>query len=271
MDSTTGLPGKQPLGNTTLAASSKQHSADTRRRVALIFWVMGFTLLLVASVIVHFHPAPWPFDLQATITLQHLPLPSWLSTAIVWASLVDDVLPSIISFSVCFVALALIGAFVWRRGGSPIPWLVTALFISLGAGAMNGLDGLIGLIVARPRPSSPLIHVYMPVAVHSFPSGHVENDVVFLGFMLYLSLSKPVNRWRYRWLLIPLQLYAVLNILLIGYSRVVEGSHWLTDVVGGYLAGALWLVLLIVVYHWALDRLTTWYAKRLLAQSAQIQ
>jgi membrane-associated phospholipid phosphatase len=52
---------------------------------------------------------------------------------------------------------------------------------------------------------------------------------------------------------------------------VVEGSHWLTDVVGGYLAGALWLVLLIVVYHWALDRLTTWYAKRLLAQSAQIQ
>jgi membrane-associated phospholipid phosphatase len=111
----------------------------------------------------------------------------------------------------------------------------------------------------------------MPVAVHSFPSGHVENDVVFLGFMLYLSLSKPVNRWRYRWLLIPLQLYAVLNILLIGYSRVVEGSHWLTDVVGGYLAGALWLVLLIVVYHWALDRLTTWHAKRLLEQSTQIQ
>lgn len=270
MDGTTGLPGKQPLGEAGLAANSKQ-SADTRRRVALIFWVMGFTLLLVASVIVHFHPAPWPLDLQATITLQHLSLPFWLDTAIVWASLVDNVLPSIISFSVCFVVLALIGVFVWRRGGSPIPWLVSAFFISLGAGAMNGLDGLIGLIVARPRPSSPLVHVYMPEAVHSFPSGHVENDVVFLGFLLYLSLSKPVSQWRYRWLLIPLQLYAVLNILLIGYSRVVEGSHWLTDVVGGYLAGALWLVLLIAVYHWALDRLTTWHAKRLLEQSTQIQ
>jgi undecaprenyl-diphosphatase len=271
MDSTTGLPGKQPLGNTTFAASSKQQRTDTRRRVAFIFWVMGFTLLLLASVIVHFHPAPWPFDLQATITLQHFSLPFWLSTPIVWASIVDNVLPSIISFSVCFVGLTLIGAFVWRRGGSPIPWVATAFFISLGAGAMNGLNGLISLIVSRPRPSSPLIHVYMPVAVHSFPSGHVENDVVFLGFMLYLSLSKPVNRWRYRWLLIPLQLYAVLNILLIGYSRVVEGSHWLTDVAGGYLSGVLWLVLLIIVYRWALGRLTTWYAQRQMEQSAQIQ
>ena len=31
-----------------------------------------------------------------------------------------------------------------------------------------------------------------------------------------------------------------LNILFIGYSRVLEGSHWLDDALAGYLAGALW-------------------------------
>jgi membrane-associated phospholipid phosphatase len=259
------------MHTTALAGSSKRQSAQTRRRVAISFWAMGFALLLVAVVIVRFHPGPWPFDLQATIALQHLSLPLWLSAPIEWASLVDNILPSIISFSVCFAALTLIGALVWRKGGSPIPWLVTAFFVSIGAGAMNALDGLIGLIVARPRPSSPLIHVYMPVPVHSFPSVHVENDVVFLGFLLYLSLTEPVSRWHYRWPLFPLQLYAVLNILLIGYSRVVEGSHWLTDALGGYLAGVLWLVLLIVVYRWALARLTAWYAGGHLHHSAQIQ
>ena len=135
---------------------------------------------------------------------------------------------------------------------------------------MNGLDGLIALIVARPRPSPRLIHVYMPVPVHSFPSGHVENDVVYYGFLLYLSLSKPVSRWRYRWLLIPFQVYAALNILLIGFSRVYEGSHWSTDVLGGYLSGALFLVLIIVLYRWSLDRMTTWYDKRQAEKSISI-
>jgi len=111
-----------------------------------------------------------------------------------WVSNVDNVLPSLISYVAWFVGLSLIGVVAWRRGRSPIPWFVTAIFVSLVPGIMNGLDGLIALIVARPRPSPRLIHVYMPVPVHSFPSGHVENDVVYYGFLLYLSLSKPVSR-----------------------------------------------------------------------------
>jgi membrane-associated phospholipid phosphatase len=169
------------------------------------------------------------------------------------------------------VGLSLIGVIAWRRGRSPIPWFVTAIFVSLVPGIMNALDGLIALIVARPRPSPRLIHVYMPVPVHSFPSGHVENDVVYYGFLLYLSLSKPVSQWRYRWLLIPFQVYAALNILLIGFSRVYEGSHWLTDVSGGYLSGALFLVLVIVLYRWTLDRTTKWYDKRQAEKSKSMQ
>jgi len=52
---------------------------------------------------------------------------------------------------------------------------------------------------------------------------------------------------------------------------VLEGSHWLTDALAGYLAGALWLALLIFLYRWTLDKLNTWYAKRLLEKSTQNQ
>ena len=273
MGGTTDLPGKQTPDGTTVAGGVKQQDAvQTRRRIVLSLWILGFMLLAAASVIVHLHPAPWPFDLQTTITLQNLQLPSWVSTLIVWVSIVDNPRPTEISYVAWLVVLSLIGVVVWRRGGSPIPWFVTAIFLSLGVAAMAGLDRIIANLVARPRPSSPLIHVYMPEpGIPSFPSGHVENDVVYYGFLLYLSLTKPVSEWRYRWILIPFQLYAVLNILLIGFSRVLEGSHWLTDALAGYLAGALWLVLLIFLYRWTLDRLTKWYAKRVAEKAAQAQ
>ena len=273
MGGTTDLPGKQTPDGTTVAGGVKQQDAvQTRRRIVLSLWILGFMLLAAASVIVRLHPAPWPFDLQTTITLQNLQLPSWVSTLIVWVSIVDNPRPTEISYVAWLVVLSLIGVVVWRRGGSPIPWFVTAIFLSLGVAAMAGLDRIIANLVARPRPSSPLIHVYMPEpGIPSFPSGHVENDVVYYGFLLYLSLTKPVSEWRYRWILIPFQLYAVLNILLIGFSRVLEGSHWLTDALAGYLAGALWLVLLIFLYRWTLDRLTKWYAKRVAEKAAQAQ
>jgi undecaprenyl-diphosphatase len=275
MDNTTDLPGKQTLDSTTLAAGSKQQdvrAAQTRRRVRRTLWVVGLIALLAASVIVRFHAAPWPFEVQTTTTMQQLQLWPWLSTPIVWASIVDDPIPSAAGFIAWFVVLSLIGVIVWRKGGSPIPWFVTAIFISFGTGLMDGLNSIIGFLVARPRPTSPPIHVLMPErGIPSFPSGHVENDVVYYGFLLYLSFTEPVSQWRSRWILIPFQLYAALNILFIGYSRVLEGSHWLNDALAGYLAGALWLALLIFLYRWTLDRMTKWYDKRMAEKSAQTQ
>ena len=271
MDNTPDLPGNQSLDGSTLAGGVKRRSAQTRRNGAITLWIIGFIALVGAAVMVRLHPAPWPFDLQTTITLQHLQLPSWVSTSIGWISIVDNVYPQVISPTAWFVVLSLIGVVVWRRGGSPISWFVTAIFLWLGTFVMWILFFLIDFLVARPRPSSPLIHVFLPAPIPSFPSGHVVFAVVYYGFLLYLSLTKPVSQWRYRWILIPFQVYAALNILLIGFSRVYEGSHWLTDALGGYLTGALLLALLIFLYRWTLDRLTTWYEKRHAEKSAQNQ
>ncbi len=271
MDSTPNLPGNHTGDDITLAGGVKGRSARTRRNVAITLWLIGFIALVGASVIVYFHPAPWLIDLQTTITLQHLQLPSWMITSIGWPTMVNDPIPSVSSITIWFVVLLLIGVVAWLRGRSPIPWFVTAIFIWLGTILMWTLFFLIDFIVARPRPSSPLIHVFIPEPIPTFPSGHVIYAVVYYGFLLYLSLTKPVSQWRYRWLLIPFQLFAVLNILLIGYSRVYEGSHWLTDVLGGYLMGALLLALLIFLYRWTLDRLTKRRARRLLEKSAHKQ
>lgn len=234
----------QTRTDTTIASSKHRHIVET------ILWSLGLVILAVASDLVHFHPGPWPFDLQAAHFVQQLPFPSWLVAIIRFFSIYNNPLFEIIAAVLAVIALALFRKFQ------------QAIFIALGTGIANTLDGLLTLVVGRPRPSSQLIHVYLPEPFRSFPSGHVEYCVVFYGFLLYLSFTKPAREWRYRWLLIPVQIYAILNILIVGYSRVEAGAHWLTDVLAGYLSGALMLTALIFLYLWTTNALARRRARK---------
>jgi membrane-associated phospholipid phosphatase len=270
MEDTTGFQGKPTQDVNTLAGGVRQRNAQISRDVAITLWVMGVIILLVASAIILFvHPGPWPFDLQTTVTLQSLQYWPWLLASIDFPSRFNDIIPATIAFALWLAGLLLTGWIFKRRGKSPMLWIVTALFIVFGTlFADLAINGLISRIVNRPRPSPLLIHVYNPETVPSFPSGHVEHTVVYYGFLLYLSFTKPVREWRYHWLLLPLQIFAALNILMIGYSRVEEGSHWLTDALAGYLEGAVALLLLIFVYRWTLKKLEERRAMRLVEQPA---
>lgn len=224
-------------------------------------WAVGFIILVVASVLVKFHPGPYPIDVQTTETLQRLHLWAWLSAAIAFISTLNDPIPSIIALA------------VWLIGLSIFRWFKQALFLVVGSAAADGVDGLVRLFVDRPRPApSPHIpiHVYMPEPFKSYPSGHTEHDVVYYGFLLYLSFTKPVREWRYRWVLIPFQVVAVLAIVAIGYSRIAEGSHWLTDALAGYLVGALMLFVLIWLYRWTTNKLAQRRAKKMAEKSASV-
>ncbi len=222
MEDSTGFQGEPTQDGTTLADGVRQRNAQIYRDVAITLWVMGVIILLVASAIVlFFHPGPWPFDLQTTVTLQSLHYWPWLLASIDFPSRFNDIIPATIAFALWLAGLLLIGWIFKRRGKSPMLWIVTALFIVFGTlFADLAINGLISRLVNRPRPSPLLIHVYNPETVPSFPSGHVEHTVVYYGFLLYLSFTKPVREWRYHWLLLPLQIFAALNILMIGYFRV---------------------------------------------------
>ena len=249
MKNTTNPDGIQAQTTTTTAGGENRRDAHNRHVIETILWCIGFIVLVAASIIVHFHPGPWPFDLQATIFVQHLHLWPWVLACITFVDLFNDPIPATIALVLWLIVLSL------------FRWFQAAIFISFGTAIADGIDGLLSTIVGRPRPNSPLIHVYIPEPFHSFPSGHTEHCVVYYGFLLYLSFTKSVREWRYHWILLPFQVFAVLNILIVGYARVLAGSHWITDALVGYLSGALLLYLLIALYRW-----TTGYLARRRAQ-----
>ncbi len=246
MSETANPKGIQMSTTTTTNDGQNRYALRPRNIVGLTLWIIGFVILMMASGLIHSHPGPWPFDLQTTISVQHLHPWPWVQVCITFVSLFNDPMPATIALALWLIGLSLFRCYQ------------QAIFIAFGTALADGVDGLLSTLVGRPRPSSPLIHVYIPEPFHSFPSGHTEHCVVYYGFLLYLSFTEPVRAWRYHWLFLPLQTFAVLNILLVGYSRVEAGSHWLTDVLGGYLSGTLLLFLLIALYR----RTTGWLAHR---------
>lgn len=102
-------------------------------------------------------------------------------------------------------------------------------FISLGS---LGFAFLLKNLVHRARPVGGLINE----TSFSFPSAHAVISVVFYGFIIYLLLPKIKNKK-----LKALKIFAVsLLILLIGFSRIYLGVHYLSDVLTGYIIGFIW-------------------------------
>jgi undecaprenyl-diphosphatase len=60
--------------------------------------------------------------------------------------------------------------------------------------------------------------------------------------MLAALAAASVPAWRTKVLLWTAGLVVV---GLVGVSRIYLGAHWLTDVLGGWAGGALWLVALL--------------------------
>jgi membrane-associated phospholipid phosphatase len=94
-------------------------------------------------------------------------------------------------------------------------------------------------VIQRPRPVS----IYDGLAEYSFPSGHASMSIVLYGFLAVLLAwgAPPVLRR-------VTSFAAVLLVLLIGFSRVYLGAHWLSDVLAGLAFGLAWVALLTLVY-----------------------
>jgi undecaprenyl-diphosphatase len=113
-----------------------------------------------------------------------------------------------------------------RRGA-----LLFLVVVSLGALILNGT---MKVLFQRPRPALPWATV---LPDYSFPSGHTMNALVFYVALALIAWSIAGRRVGL------LAVAAAAAIALgVGVSRIYLGYHYLTDVVGGVLAGIAWLL-----------------------------
>lgn len=102
------------------------------------------------------------------------------------------------------------------------------------------LNRILKLIIARPRP--PRLRLVIENG-YSFPSGHSMVSFAFYGFLIYL-INKNLKNKKIKY---PLIILLSLLILLIGISRIYLGVHYVTDVLGGYIIGLIYLIVFIKI------------------------
>ena len=118
---------------------------------------------------------------------------------------------------------------------------VEAIKTALLTASAATVGSFVKSLVNRPRPGSDLVIIQEALVSKSFPSLHVLTFAVFFGYMLYLALYKVQTQWLKIFIAVP----STVLILTIGISRIYLGAHWASDVVGGYLLGAIFLVIAI--------------------------
>lgn len=109
--------------------------------------------------------------------------------------------------------------------------------LAWGVALLGGqaLNFLLKTLFARPRPvfADPVV----VESYYSFPSGHAMFSLIAYGMLAYLIGLYIKNHYAR----IFVVFVATLTIVLIGISRMVLGVHYLSDVVGGFIAGGVWL------------------------------
>ncbi|GAA0315628.1 phosphatase PAP2 family protein [Psychrobacter aestuarii] len=120
------------------------------------------------------------------------------------------------------------------------PYIIVGLLIStIGSTLFSFLSKM---LFARERPTE----ILLTEQTYSFPSGHATISIALYGFIAYIAIRLTSNfAWQVR-----LFSLAVMICVLVGLSRIVLNEHYLSDVLGGFLAGSLWLIVAISVTEW---------------------
>jgi membrane-associated phospholipid phosphatase len=131
------------------------------------------------------------------------------------------------------VALPWFAWMAWRfRSPRPLLMLGTALLV------LNVSVGVVKIAVGRlgPQATSNVYAVFKGGDI--FPSGHTANAVVLYGVIAILATQYGLRLSR------TVIGAAVLVSVTVGLSTIYLATHWLSDVIGGWMAGALVLLAL---------------------------
>lgn len=131
-----------------------------------------------------------------------------------------------------FVTLVALLGFSWRAG------LQVALTVATGSWLNHYLKSLF----QRSRPTNDVLMHY---GGWSFPSAHAALSALTMGCLVLLILrTKWPTKYRH-----PLATLAVVFALLIGFSRLYVGAHFLSDVIGGWALGITVVAFFDALFH----------------------
>jgi undecaprenyl-diphosphatase len=196
--------------------------------ILVLLLISGIALTLAAWAF-----GVFPFDLKVAFALRGENNPAFAAFMTAVSFLGDGWMPVLLVFGVAVVC-----AYKKR-------WLEAAFLIATLSSGI--LAGILKMLVGRQRPPSFTMNpsdIFQSFNQYAYPSGHVLFFVVFFGFVAYLAW-KFLAGWM-RWTAISV---CAILILLIGTSRIYLGEHWVSDVIGSYIIGTFWLIILILLYQ----------------------
>ncbi|MEJ8758617.1 phosphatase PAP2 family protein [Pontibacter sp. H259] len=112
-------------------------------------------------------------------------------------------------------------------------WTIVAFWLVMGGVGLTVQTAK--SFISRARPADV---AYYEVEHFSFPSGHATTIMAlagFLAYLLYRNTQSSLHRKLIVWV-------AAILILLVGFSRIYLGVHFLSDVLAGFILGLLWLL-----------------------------
>ncbi len=224
------------------SAEFEGQPTHVRGQARAAWWasVLASLAALISLAVSAHSSAYFPLDLTVTQALQSRQSPALdaLALGVNWLGYAPQI--AILSGGIC------LGLWAFGRRWEGVIFL-------FGAALEGGAAALIKMLVQRPRPDVPGLHVYQQLGDFAFPSGHAGSYLLLFGLLAYFIYRQARPAW---WR--PLALLGLGGlILVIGPVRIYLGEHWLSDVVGGYLLGALSLLLLIRLYRWGQGKFET--------------
>jgi undecaprenyl-diphosphatase len=145
-----------------------------------------------------------------------------------------------VGWVVSFGAIVVIACFYFNRRRM-------AGFLAIAMVGASTLDSVLKLAFHRLRP---VAYYGVSPGSYSFPSGHALGSLCFYGILAAVLSDRVTSRRQkfFVWLI------AALLVASIGFSRIYLGVHYPSDVIAGYLAGAVWVTAVTIVDEILLDR-----------------
>ena len=194
---------------------------------AVVRVVAGF--ILAAAVLAfggwlvtgQFREYPLSFDSGVRTAMRQMQSPMWASLFLTVTNFGSTIYLWIIGTVAGII-------FIFMR------WFRPLLLLMLVMSGQGALDQGFKWLIARPRP--PALVNYKTLESFSFPSGHAIASLCLYVTIAWIITSQLENSAAKAGVWIS----AAILVFLTGASRVYIGVHYPTDVIAGFLAGAIW-------------------------------